>query len=341
MIDFDSLSPDAPAIILLCSSVGTDRSAGTARPLGPRTWAKLAEGLRRQSFRGPRDLVGLSADEIDRSLGVGVEEATRYFSLLARGGQLAFEIDRLRSRGIWVLTIADDAYPTRLADRLGVDAPPVLFGSGDASALDRGGIAIVGSREADDAAVAFTERLASAAARGGTPVVSGGARGIDVSAMRAALAAGGTVIGVLPEGVERRLRDADTRVAVASGQVVLVSPYQPAAPFSAGAAMGRNKLIYALADVAVVVSSATGSGGTWTGALEAIKGGWVPVLIRDGEDVPDGNRALIQKGGSSLPTKGFVAETVSVADLLGFASVREQSVAETSAPYEQQALFDE
>jgi hypothetical protein len=93
--------------------------------------------------------------------------------------------------------------------------------------------------------------------------------------------------------------------------------------------------------VAVVVSSATGSGGTWTGALEAIKGGWVPVLIRDGEDVPDGNRALIQKGGSSLPTKGFVAETVSVADLLGFASVREQSVAETSAPYEQQALFDE
>ncbi len=341
MIDFEARSPDAPAIILLCSSIGMDRSAGAVRPLGPRTWAKLADGLRRQSFRGPRDLVGLSADEIDRSLGVGDQEADRYFRLLARGGQLAFELDRLRSRGIWVVTIADDPYPTRLVERLGVDAPPVLFGSGDGSALDRGGIAIVGSREADDVAVTFTERLAAAAARGGTPVVSGGARGIDAVAMRSALDAGGNVVGVLPEGVERRLRSGDDRAAVASGQVVLVSPYQPAAPFSAGAAMGRNKLIYALADVAVVVSSAAGSGGTWAGALEAIDQGWVPVLVRDGDDVPDGNRELILKGGSSLPAADLVAETLSVADLVALASVREPSVAEIPAPYHQQALFEE
>ena len=340
MIDFEALSPDAPAIILLCSSLGADRSAATVRPLGPRTWAKLQEALRRQSFGGPRDLVGLSADEIDRSLGVGGEEAGRYARLLARGGQLAFELDRLRSRGIWVVTIADDAYPGRLAERLGVDAPPVLFGSGDATALDRGGIAIVGSRDADDAAVAFTERLAAAAARGRTPIVSGGARGIDVTAMRAAVEAGGSVIGVLPEGVERRLREGDTRAAVASGQVALVSPYQPGATFSAGAAMGRNKIIYALADVAVVVSSAMGSGGTWSGALEAIENGWVPVTIRDGEDVPGGNRALIAMGGSSLPAEAMVADTVSVADLLGHASAAKRSVAEPMAPY-QQALFDE
>jgi predicted Rossmann fold nucleotide-binding protein DprA/Smf involved in DNA uptake len=341
MIDFETLSPDAPAIILLCSSLGTDRSAGTARPLGPRSWAKLDEGLRRQSFRGPRDLVGLSADEIDGSLGVGGEEATRYVRLLARGGQLAFELDRLRSRGIWVVTIADDAYPRRLVERLGIDAPPVLFGSGDASGLDRGGIAIVGSREADDAAVEFTERLAAAAARGETSIVSGGARGIDVAAMRSAVAAGGAVVGVLSEGVERRLRQGDTRAAVASGQVVLVSPYQPGAPFSTGAAMGRNKLIYALSDVAVVVSSAAGSGGTWTGALEAINGGWVPVLVRDGKGVPDGNRALVAKGGSSLPADMLVPDTVSVSDLLACVSLRERSVAEASAPYQQQALFDE
>src|SRR4051794_18057299 len=168
MIDPESLSPDASAIILLCSSIGTDRSTATVRPLGPRTWAKLSEGLRRQSFRGPRDLVGLTPDEIPRSLGIGEDEAARYAELLARGGQLAFELDRLRSRGIWVVTIADDAYPRRLVERLGVDAPPVLFGSGDASLLDRGGIAIVGSRDADDVATEFTARLASAAARGAT-----------------------------------------------------------------------------------------------------------------------------------------------------------------------------
>src|SRR4029078_4710109 len=127
---------------------------------------------------------GLTADEIARSLGVGGDEAARYAALLARGGQLAFDLDRLRSRGIWVVTIADDAYPRRLVERLSVDAPPVLFGSGDASLLERGGIAIVGSRDAEGVATEFTERLASAAARGGTTVVSGGARGIDVTAMR-------------------------------------------------------------------------------------------------------------------------------------------------------------
>ena len=340
MIDFEQLSPDALAIILLCSSIGTDRDSGTIRPLGPRTWAKLSERLVRQSFRGPRDLIGLTADEIDRSLDIGGDDAARYTRLLARGGQLAFELDRLRSRGIWVVTIADDAYPARLVERLGLDAPPVLFGSGDASVLDRGGIAIVGSRDADAAAVEFTERLAGAAALGGTPVVSGGARGIDVTAMRAAFAANGSVVGVLSEGVERRLREGNTRAAVASGHAVLVSPYHPGAAFSAAAAMGRNKIIYGLSDVAVVVSSAAGSGGTWTGALEAMEGDWVPVLVRNGPGVPDGNRALIGKGGAPFPVDAL-ADMVSVAQLLALVPARVRSVAEEREPDGQQALFDE
>lgn len=339
MIDFETLSPDAPAIILLCSSIGSDRAAGT-RPLGPRTWAKLSERLKRQSFRGPQDLISLSPEEIDRSLDIGRDEADRLARLLARGGQLAFELDRLRSRGIWVVTIADEAYPKRLVDLLGPDAPPVLFGSGDAAGLDGGGIAIVGSRDADAEAVAFTERLAAATARGGNAVVSGGARGIDVTAMRAAFAANGRVVGVLPEGVERRLREGDTRAAVASGQAVLVSPYHPGAAFSAGAAMGRNKIIYALSDVAVVVSSASGSGGTWAGAVEAIEGGWVPVLVRDSPDAPAGNRALIELGGVSFPAAALLDDAVSVEELLALLPARTRSVAEVQADY-QQGLFED
>jgi len=126
-----------------------------------------------------------------------------------------------------VVTIADDQYPAVLRERLGTWAPPVLFGSGPASLLVAGGIAIVGSRDADDDAVAFTARLSSAAVAGGSSVVSGGARGIDVTAMRAAFEAGGSVVGVVPEGVERGLRDPSTRSAVAGGQAVLVSPYHP------------------------------------------------------------------------------------------------------------------
>ena len=338
MIDFEQLSPDSPAIILLCSSVGTERAAGP-RPLGPRTWAKLSERLARQSLRGPRDLLGLTADDIDRSLDVGGDEAARYARLLARGGQLAFELDRLRSRGIWVVTIADEAYPARLVERLGRDAPPVLFGSGPAGLLTGGGVAIVGSREADDEAVAFTAHLAAAAAAGGSAVVSGGARGIDATAMRAAYEAGGSVVGVLPEGVEHRLREASSRSAVAGGQAVLVSPYHPGAAFSAGAAMGRNKIIYALSDVAVVVSSADGSGGTWTGAVEAIEGAWVPVLVRDGPGVPDGNRALKTRGAAPIRRADIVG-TVTSSALRQFAVPHEGRVAEPTLQYDQQRLFE-
>lgn len=340
VIDFESLSADAPAVILLCTSLGADRGTPGVRPLGPVTWSGLDERLRRSSFRGPRDLIGLSADEIALSLGIEEHVATGYARLLGRSGQLAFELDRLRSRGVWVVTIADDAYPRVLHERLGSWAPPVLFGTGPASLLVGGGIAIVGSREADDDAILFTERLAAAAAAGGSSVVSGGARGVDVAAMRAAFEARGSVVGVVPEGVERRLRESSTRSAVAGGQAVLVSPYHPSAAFSAGAAMGRNKLIYALSDVAVVVSSADGSGGTWTGAVEALKGGWVPVLVRDDPGVPAGNRSLVGLGAAPV-SMDSIGVTVMPADLVELASRSGRKVAEAAAPYLQPTLFDD
>ncbi len=340
VIDLESLSPDAPALILLCTSLGADRGAPGLRPMGPVTWSRLDEALRRNSFRGPRELIGLTALEIARSLGIEEDVAAGYVRLLGRSGQLAFELDRLRSRGIWVVTIVDDAYPVVLRDRLGSWAPPVLFGSGPASLLVGGGVAIVGSRDAEADAVEFTERLATAAATGGSSVVSGGARGIDVTAMRAAFEAGGSVLGVVPEGVERRLREPSTRSAVAGGQAVLVSPYHPSAAFSAGAAMGRNKLIYALSDVAVVVSSADGSGGTWTGALEALKGGWVPVLVRDEPGVPAGNRSLVGLGATPLSSDS-IGVAVTPADLIGLASRSRRKVAEAAAPYLQPTLFDD
>jgi predicted Rossmann fold nucleotide-binding protein DprA/Smf involved in DNA uptake len=340
VIGNEPLSPDAAAIVLLCTSLGTDRDETRERPLGPVAYAALQEAIARSTLTGPGDLVGLEVDDIAGVLGLPSGDAAAHARRLARHGQLAFEVDRLLARGVWVVTVIDDPYPARLRDRLGKAAPPVLFGSGPISMLATGGVAIVGSRDADEAANAFTERLAASVAAGGATVVSGGARGVDVAAMRAAFDAGGTVIGVLPVGVERRLKEASTRSAVANGQAVLVSPYHPAAVFSAGAAMGRNKLIYALADVAVVVSSAEGSGGTWTGAIEAMKGAWAPVLVRDEPGVPPGNLALIAQGAS--PLRGSdLAESIAVHELVESARAdRGGMVAERLSPYRQETLFD-
>jgi predicted Rossmann fold nucleotide-binding protein DprA/Smf involved in DNA uptake len=301
MAEAATLSDDARVIALLCSSVAAGRG-DVAKPLGPAAWARVAARLAERGD-GPASLLGLAVGGPDvlgaalEGLDLDLDAAVRQ---LGRSAQLAFELDRLASRGITLRTLADDGYPARLRDRLGSKAPPVLFTAGDPLILADGGVAIVGSRDVDDAGTAFAEAIAAETARSARVVVSGGARGVDQVAMVAALQAGGRVAGLLPEGLERRLLESGTRAAIADGQVALASPYHPGAAFSAGAAMGRNKLIYALSDLAIVVASASGTGGTWAGALEAIKARWVPVFVRVGPGSPQGNADLVGLGARPL-----------------------------------------
>jgi predicted Rossmann fold nucleotide-binding protein DprA/Smf involved in DNA uptake len=91
------------------------------------------------------------------------------------------------------------------------------------------------------------------------------------------------------------------RDLVLDGRLVLLTPYAPNAGFSVGAAMGRNKLIYGLADFAVVVQSDFQTGGTWAGAVEALKANWCPVFVRECADAPKGNRELLKLGAAPLP----------------------------------------
>ena len=101
--------------------------------------------------------------------------------------------------------------------------------------------------------------------------------------------------------IERAVRRPDFRPYLADGELTLIAVKHPAAGFSVGDAMGRNRLIYALAEAGVVVASGE-SGGTRAGALENLKAGWVPLFVRDDSDAPDGNRELLDAGG--LPITG-------------------------------------
>ncbi len=65
--------------------------------------------------------------------------------------------------------------------------------------------------------------------------------------------------------------------------------------------MGRNRLIYCLADYAIVVASDAETGGTWAGATETIKNGWVPVFVLEHKNMPDGNKLLLQKNTIGFP----------------------------------------
>lgn len=289
-----TLSPDSQAIVLLCSTLALPKGAIT-KPLTPKEWSSLAATIHGSELT-PSALLGLDATEIAEAVGVGPEAASRFAELLSRGGQLALELDRLSSRGIWILTRADDGYPPFLRRRLRATAPPVLFGAGRSSALVERAVAVVGSRDADEASVAFATALGRGCVRSGLAVVSGAARGIDSAAMLAALDAGGTAIGVVAEALERAVRRQDLRTHLADGEATLIAAQHPDAGFSVSGAMGRNRLIYCLAEAAVVVASGE-SGGTRAGALENLKAGWVPLFVRNDSDAPSGNRELLEGGG--------------------------------------------
>jgi len=91
------------------------------------------------------------------------------------------------------------------------------------------------------------------------------------------------------------------RRSIMSGDLALITPFNPEAGFNVGNAMGRNRYIYCLADAAVVISSTTNKGGTWAGALEDLKSAWVPLWALKSEMPGSGNAELVKRGAKWLP----------------------------------------
>ncbi len=254
-----------------------------------------------ENRRQPGDLLGPdAADVLEKTR--HLIEPDQIQRLLERGFLLSQALEYWHARAIWVVGRTDDAYPSRLNTRLADDAPPILYGCGDVSLLDNGGLAVVGSRHVDDALVSYTENIGRLAASAQRTLISGGARGIDRAAMRGALEAGGSVSGVLADSLERVALTREHREVLMDGRLVLISPYDPGAGFNVGHAMQRNKLIYALSDATLVVSSDLDKGGTWNGAVEQLdKLHFVPVYVRTNGEPSKGLEALQRKGALPWP----------------------------------------
>lgn len=93
-----------------------------------------------------------------------------------------------------------DLYPESLA---GIDTPPErLYVIGDPKALSLPSIAIIGARKCTPYGKVCARRFAGVAAAHGMCVVSGGARGVDAEAHRAALDVGGVTVAVLAGGLD-------------------------------------------------------------------------------------------------------------------------------------------
>ena len=330
----EDLSADTEVVLLLCGRFGGEKEEAY-QPLSTKEYGELARWLKALALR-PSDLLTDAGRVALSSIQEARLERKRVEFLLSRGTAMALALERWTRGGLWVISRGDVEFPQRLKRQLKHAAPPLLYGSGDKALLEKGGLAIIGSREVSPSAESYTRAIAARCANEGLTVVSGGARGVDAAAMQGVAEAGGYCIGVLPSDLLKTSLNRQNRMALQERRLVLVSPFYPEAGFGRGAnAMARNRYIYTLADQALVIDSALGSGGTWTGAVENLKHGWVPLYVRTpGEGA--GNAALVAHG--ALPFT-LTADSTDTLNGLFDARVVDQSPSDSAIAAVQQSFL--
>lgn len=317
-----SLSPTAQATLLL-TSYFSKASRESAKPLTNSEWGRFALWLKEKSTT-PADLLVTDPKALLQGWHDARISAERIIELLNRGHSLALAMEKWQRAGLWVVTRSDPEYPKRLKQRLKTDSPPVLFGCGNKALLNAGGLAVIGSRNASEADLAFTDQVGAKAAKEGIAIVSGGARGVDETAMLGAIKQGGVVIGVMADSLLKAATSSKWRKGLMDDHAVLVSPFYPEAGFSAGNAMARNKYIYCLADSSLVIHSGK-KGGTLNGAEENLKKTWVPLWVKQTIDKDAANADLVAKGGRWLETD---TQFFKIADLMSNEGGRANQVKE-------------
>jgi DNA processing protein len=192
-------------------------------------------------------------------------------------------------------------YPGQLIRALGGRAPKQLHCLGNVDLLRNRTIGFSGARKASAKGLDQAETYAGQFAREGWTVVSGYANGVDVASHRAALAAGGTTILVLPHGLDGFYVRPELRKVWDWRRTLVVSQFDAEAPFQAFRAIQRNAVIAGLSH-GVLVFEPGALGGTLNTGLTTLQLK-IPLFAAVYDGMPPaavGHRLLIARGGQPL-----------------------------------------
>lgn len=301
----EEYSNDSLAIILLCSNLATNFKIDSIKPFTTVEWGKFAKILLNSPIKRPANLFNLSKEQIEKELLISPKDSERITKLLSKAGQLSFELNQLKNMGIKIVTRADKSYPIILKERLKEKCPPVIYYCGDINILNNQLIGVVGSRNIDSEGLNFTKRIGEKIVSENYSLVSGGAKGVDSVAQNEVLKNNGKVVEFIADSMISKIKKKEIREAITRGNLLLMSAINPKSGFTVYSAMDRNKYIYGLSKLTIVVSSDYNKGGTWAGATENLKNSWVPLLVRSEDKVPKGNLELIKLGANIFNNDSF------------------------------------
>lgn len=217
----------------------------------------------------------------------------------------AFIAESLLNEGYELIPIISSEYSNTLKENLKLKhSPSLLYVKGDKTILQENSIAIVGSRDASEIALQFTDNIAKMASKEYKVVVSGFAKGVDKQALDSVLKYNGRSIIVLPQGIATF--DSGFRTyykPLVSGDLLVLSVFPPKATWNTGFAMARNPIIYGLANE-IYVAESSEKGGTWSGAIDGLKKGRNIYVRNVTEEENNANQLLIEKGGIAIDNFG-------------------------------------
>lgn len=210
------------------------------------------------------------------------------------------------------------------------NAPVILYTKGNKQILQEKAIAIVGSRNANDNSLQFTDNVAKKACSERKVVVSGFAKGVDKQALDSALNYKGQSIIVLPQGITTFASGMKKYYKqIIEGTVLVLSVFHPKSPWSVDLAMARNSIIYGLADETYAAQS-DDKGGTWSGVTDGLKRGRIVYVRMPDKNEKCANMTLINMGAEAVDMEGAPIHKKAEYKLFGIES---SVVAETTPSY--------
>jgi DNA processing protein len=258
-----------------------------------------------EAFDREEKFTRLSREDVIRILGAPRRDFPWTMEALRIGAEK--DAAAARQRGIQWASYAESAYPPLLRELW--NPPAVLFYRGILPDPEKPLAAVVGTRRPSGYAAAQAYDIALALGRGGVPVVSGLALGIDAMAHRGNLAGGGKTLAVLGSGPDMVFPASNRGIAraILENGGALVSEYPPGTAPAKWHFPARNRIISALARGVLIVEAPASSGALITArfALEQGRDLWVASA---GISSPrgEGTRTLAGDGGRVIRGAGEI-----------------------------------
>jgi predicted Rossmann fold nucleotide-binding protein DprA/Smf involved in DNA uptake len=259
------------------------------------------------------DFFGLSGESLKSNFQLNEKQINELLKVKSSLANYAFIAENLQNSGIEVVPVVSSEYSKTLKENLKKAAPMILYVKGNKQIMQEKSIAIVGSRDASEVALSFTDNIAKQANKEWKVVVSGFAKGVDKQALDSSIACKGQSIIVLPQGIMTFESGFKTYYKqIIDGDVLVLSTFHPKAGWGKELAMARNPIIYGLAKEIYVAESKPSrnrqgketKGGTYAGVMDGLKKGRIIYVRKSEASEKNDNNFLIQSGAVAVDFNG-------------------------------------